>query len=170
MEGNSENLTYQHAEFKRRKRIYNKQSLLYDVPSNGNCLFWSVAIAFLMPVRNNNDLFRIRFIQLFGEENSNYLSMVQELFHNFELLNHNNNHSLFNSIISRYLIETVFRNRVVDYISFNLNRFRGENRATFSSAILADVRQLNPMDISDEQIIENYLNNIRLTGNWGGFI
>jgi len=59
------------------------------------------------------------------------------------------------------LIETGFRNRVVDYINSNLYRFRGENRATFSSAILAEVRVLGLEDLSEEQLIENYLNNIQ---------
>lgn len=38
----------------------------YDVIGDGNCLFWAVATAYLLPVRNNNLQFEERFIQLFG--------------------------------------------------------------------------------------------------------
>ncbi|AXF97183.1 hypothetical protein [Spiroplasma phoeniceum] len=55
---NKQESLYYYDEFKRRKRTNNKlqnnQSYLYNVPSNGNCLFWSVVIAFLLQVRNDN--------------------------------------------------------------------------------------------------------------------
>ncbi len=40
-----------------------------DVPEDHSCLFWAVATAHLWPVRNNNQEFKNRFIQLFGEGN-----------------------------------------------------------------------------------------------------
>ncbi|WP_353487009.1 hypothetical protein [Spiroplasma phoeniceum] len=75
-----------------------------------------------------------------------------------------------NNRITIHLVETVFRNRVVDYINSNLYRFRSENRATFSSAILAEVIVLGLDNLSEEQLIENYLNNMRLIGTWAGSI
>ncbi|WP_375315486.1 hypothetical protein [Spiroplasma endosymbiont of Tipula paludosa] len=52
----------------------------YDVPADNSCLFWSVATAYLLPVRNNYEEFRTRFIQLFGEENlKNILDLVHNL-------------------------------------------------------------------------------------------
>ncbi|GAA6238765.1 MAG: hypothetical protein SPLM_08800 [Spiroplasma phoeniceum] len=51
-------------------------------------------MAFLLPVRNDNEAFRTRFIQLFGEENLNHLSYVQNLFSQFKLTNHGSGHNL----------------------------------------------------------------------------
>ncbi|MBH8623393.1 hypothetical protein, partial [Spiroplasma sp. hyd1] len=70
----------------------NIQSLLnydsYDVLHDGSCLFWSVATAYLLPVRNNNEEFRARFIQLFGERELQNLLYVQNLLQQFDLTNH----------------------------------------------------------------------------------
>ncbi len=43
-----------------------QQNTMYNVSADNICLFWAVANAYLLPVRNNNEEFKKRFIQLFG--------------------------------------------------------------------------------------------------------
>ncbi len=37
-----------------------------NVPADGNCLYWSVALAYLLPTKEDKDQFKIRLENLFG--------------------------------------------------------------------------------------------------------
>ncbi len=135
-----------------------QQTNLYDVSADGSCLFWSVATSYLLPIRNNNEEFRNRFIQLFGELQLSYLSYVQTLFQQFDLENHSSTQILYQDATINRLVRVVFRNRVVDYIESNLDIILNPlSRLTFSIII----QENNDIDI-------NYLERMRQQSTWGG--
>ncbi len=145
------------------------QNNLYDVPPDNSCLFWSVATAYLLPVKNNNEEFRNRFIQLFGddEENLKYLEHIQKLLQQYDLENNRNLNQLwYQNQTAINLVTNVFRNRVVDYIRDNLDNPTQINSQTninqietFRSAIQISENEIN---------INNYLERIRQSSSWGG--
>ncbi|RDD34512.1 Phosphocholine transferase AnkX [Wolbachia endosymbiont of Cylisticus convexus] len=58
-------------QFKRYRRSDSESESRFkriDVPGDGSCLFWSVTMAYLIPARDNDDLFRQRYEALFGNE------------------------------------------------------------------------------------------------------
>ncbi len=133
----------------------------YDVPADGSCLFWSVTTAYLLPFRNNNEEFRKRFIQLFGEAKLINLSHIQKLLQQFNLENHSNTQLWYNDETSIRLVTNVFRNRVVNFIIDNLNNLTQINQGeTFRNAI----------QISENEIAINYLERMREENAWGGEI
>ncbi|UNF61939.1 hypothetical protein [Spiroplasma poulsonii] len=130
----------------------------YDVLADGSCLFWSVATAYLLPVRNNNDEFRARFIHLFSIENIKNLGDIQNLLREYDLENHNNNQLWYQNQTANNLVTNVFRNRVVDYIQSNLNMITNRgSELTFRTIIE-----------SNNEIANNYLNRMRQSSTWGG--
>ncbi|WP_374696027.1 ankyrin repeat domain-containing protein [Spiroplasma endosymbiont of Polydrusus formosus] len=136
-----------------------EQNTMYDVPGEGSCLFWSVATAYLLPVRRNNDeKFKTRFIQLFGEENLKYLQPIQKLLKQYDLENNRNLNQLwYQDQIANNLVTTVFRNRVVDYIERNLDTISNHgSELTFRNLI----QENNEIDV-------NYLERIRENNSWG---
>ncbi|WP_342262608.1 MULTISPECIES: ankyrin repeat domain-containing protein [unclassified Spiroplasma] len=149
----------------KKTRVTN-QNNLYDVPADGSCLFWSVATSYLVPVRNNNEEFRNRFIQLFGELQLSYLSYVQTLLQQFDLSNTNNFlQTWYQDATAHRLVRVVFRNRVVDYIERNLDNptqsnANGKQAESFLSAI----------QISENEVVNNYLDRMRNINAWGGEI
>ncbi|WP_338967567.1 ankyrin repeat domain-containing protein [Spiroplasma endosymbiont of Lonchoptera lutea] len=139
------------------------QNNLYDVPSDNSCLFWAVSTSYLLQVRNNNEEFRSRFIQLFGSLQLSYLSYVQNLLQQFDVENNTNTQTWYQDQIANNLVINVFRNRVVDYIRDNLDNptqiNSGTNQIeTFRSAI----------QISENEIDTNYLERMRQSSAWGG--
>lgn len=131
---------------------------LYNVPGDGSCLFLSVATAYLLPVRNNNDEFRARFIKLFGEQELQNLLYVQNLFQQFDLENNNNNQLWYQKQTANNLVTNVFRNRVVDYIQSNLNMITNRvSELTFRNVIE-----------ENNEIYFNYLERMRYSSAWGG--
>ncbi|UNF62731.1 OTU domain-containing protein [Spiroplasma poulsonii] len=140
----------------------NIQSLLnydsYDVLHDGSCLFWSVVTAYLLPVRNNNEEFRARFIQLFGERELQNLLYVQNLLQQFDLTNHISRQDWYQNQTANNLVTSVFRNRVVDYIQSNLNMITNRgSELTFRNLIQ-----------ENNEIANNYLNRMRQSSTWGG--
>ncbi len=111
-----------------------------DVPGDGSCLFWSVTMAYLIPVRNNDALFRRRYKALFGNEGAviQNLDRIRNLVRNLSTANYNDTFA--------NLVRNVFRNRVVDYIRDHENEFRDFVGGNF----------------------ENYLKNMRNPNAWGG--
>ncbi len=111
-----------------------------DVPGDGSCLFWSVTMAYLVPVRNDDDLFRQRYEALFGNEEAvtQNLDRIRGLVRNLGTANYDDTFA--------NLVRNVFRNRVVDHISSHENEFRGFVTGSF----------------------ENYLENMRKPNTWGG--
>ncbi|WP_342263350.1 ankyrin repeat domain-containing protein [Spiroplasma endosymbiont of Clivina fossor] len=132
---------------------------LYDVPADNSCLFWSVSTSYLLPARNNNEEFRNRFIQLFGEENLKYLLYIQKLLQQHDLENNRNLNQLwYQDQTANNLVINFFRNRVVDYIQSNLETIPNRNgELTFRSLI---------QDNND--IDTNYLEIMRQSSTWGG--
>ncbi|WP_264376385.1 MULTISPECIES: ankyrin repeat domain-containing protein [unclassified Wolbachia] len=111
-----------------------------DVPGDNSCLFWSVTMAYLIPVRNNDALFRQRYEALFGNEGD----VTQNLDHIRGLVR-NLNTSNYDDTFAN-LVRSVFRNRVVDYIRDHENEFRDFVEGDF----------------------ERYLENMRNPNTWGG--
>ncbi len=139
-------------------RVIN-QNNLYDVPADNSCLFWSVSTSYLLPVRNNNEEFRNRFIQLFGEENLKYLLHIHKLLQQYDLENNRILNQLwYQDQTANNLVINFFRNRVVDYIQSNLDTIPNRNgELTFRSLI---------QDNND--IDTNYLEIMRQPSTWGG--
>ncbi|WP_342262895.1 ankyrin repeat domain-containing protein [Spiroplasma endosymbiont of Dromius quadrimaculatus] len=137
----------------------------YDVPADNSCLFWSVATAYLLPVRNNYEEFRTRFIQLFGEENLKNILHIQKLLQQYDLENNRDLNQLwYQDAAAHRLVIIVFRNRVVDYIRDNLDRqtnllLENQNQ-TFRDFI--NITETNEVDI------DNYLIRMRQAPTWGG--
>ncbi|WP_342223953.1 ankyrin repeat domain-containing protein [Spiroplasma endosymbiont of Asaphidion curtum] len=137
----------------------------YDVPTDGSCLFWSVATSYLLPVRNDNEEFSNRFIQLFGEENLKYLLHIQKLLQQYNLENNIDLNQLwYRDQTTNNLVRVTFRNRVVDYIRDNLDRqtnllLENQNQ-TFRDFI--NITETNEVDI------DNYLIRMRQATTWGG--
>ncbi len=115
-----------------------------DVPGDGSCLFWSVTMAYLIPVRNNDALFQRRYEALFGNEGD----VTQSLDHIRGLVRNLSTADYDDTFVN--LVRNVFRNRVVNYISAHENEFRnfveGESGLSF----------------------KDYLENMRKLNTWGG--
>ncbi len=111
-----------------------------DVPGDGSCLFWSVTMAYLIPVRNDDALFRQRYEVLFGNEGAviQNLDRIRNLVRNLGAANYDDTFA--------NLVRNVFRNRVVDHVSSHRNEFRGFIEGNF----------------------ESYLENMRNPNAWGG--
>ncbi|WP_264954025.1 ankyrin repeat domain-containing protein [Wolbachia endosymbiont (group A) of Endotricha flammealis] len=115
-----------------------------DVPGDGSCLFWSVTMAYLIPVRNDDALFRQRYEVLFGNEGAviQNLDRIRDLVRNLSTANYDDTFA--------DLVRNVFRNRVVDHISSHESEFRnfveGESGLSF----------------------KDYLENMRKLNTWGG--
>ncbi len=115
-----------------------------DVPGDGSCLFWSVTMAYLIPVRNDEALFRQRYEALFGNEGTvtQNLDHIRGLVRNLSAADYDDTFA--------NLVRNVFRNRVVDHISSHENEFRnfveGESGLSF----------------------KDYLKNMRKLNTWGG--
>ncbi len=111
-----------------------------DVPGDGSCLFWSVTMAYLIPVRNDDALFRQRYEVLFGNDGTvtQNLDHIRGLVRNLGAANYDDTFA--------NLVRNVFRNRVVDHISSHRNEFRDFVEGDF----------------------ERYLENMRNPDTWGG--
>ncbi|WP_264377278.1 OTU domain-containing protein [Wolbachia endosymbiont (group B) of Ochlodes sylvanus] len=111
-----------------------------DVPGDGSCLFWSVTMAYLIPVRNDDALFRQRYEVLFGNDGTvtQNLDHIRGLVRNLGAANYDDTFA--------NLVRNVFRNRVVDHISSYRNEFRDFVEGDF----------------------ERYLENMRKPDTWGG--
>ncbi|WP_264704327.1 MULTISPECIES: ankyrin repeat domain-containing protein [unclassified Wolbachia] len=111
-----------------------------DVPGDGSCLFWSVTMAYLIPVRNDDALFRQRYEVLFGNDGTvtQNLDHIRGLVRNLGAANYDDTFA--------NLVRNVFRNRVVDHISSYRNEFRDFVEGDF----------------------ERYLENMRNPDTWGG--
>lgn len=113
-----------------------------DVPGDGSCLFWATTLAYLIPVEGDSAVFAERFKRLFGEEESRNIKYIRELIKEYDPFSNNiRSDRTFNRLVTR-----VLRNRVVDYISSDADRYR--------EFITGDFNQ--------------YLNNIRDRNSWGG--
>ncbi|OAM03091.1 OTU domain-containing protein [Wolbachia endosymbiont of Dactylopius coccus] len=109
-----------------------------DVPADGSCLFWAVALAYLTPVKNNDALFRQRYEALFG----NGETVTQGLDHIKNLVQNYNTYD--DTFVD--LVRNTFRSRVVDHIRSHENEFRafveGESGRSFDD-YLQDMKNPN---------------------------
>ncbi|WP_342189704.1 ankyrin repeat domain-containing protein [Spiroplasma endosymbiont of Dilophus febrilis] len=139
------------------------QNNLYDVPADNSCLFWSVATAYLLPVRNNYEEFRARFIQLFGEENLKNILHLQKLLQQYDLINNRNLNQLwYKDVIVNNLVTNVFRNSVEDYIEKNLDNPIQNNSNRSQAPTFRNLIQEN------NEVASNYLERMRQSSSWGG--
>ncbi|AGJ99301.1 Ankyrin repeat domain protein [Wolbachia endosymbiont of Drosophila simulans wNo] len=74
-----------------------------DVPGDGSCLFWSAALAYLTPVKFDNNEFCKRFYKLFGDGHD--VQIIQRLIQG--------DVDIYQNDMLRRLVEKVFRERVV---------------------------------------------------------
>jgi predicted acylesterase/phospholipase RssA/tetratricopeptide (TPR) repeat protein/ankyrin repeat protein len=85
-----------------------------DVPADNSCLFWAAALAYLLPVINNKNEFKARFISIFGEGELNQSIGILSLLKTY---NPFSNTFLFVDSKLNYLIREQFRKRVIEYIA-----------------------------------------------------
>ncbi|MDR0772839.1 MAG: hypothetical protein LBE46_00640 [Wolbachia pipientis] len=109
----------------------------FDVPRDGSCLFWSVALAYLIPAKNDDNLFQQRYKVLFGNEEN-----VRMAFKDF------NKGFCFDNKL-RELVTKIFRNLVVDHMR--------KNREKFKKFVIH----------KNEHDFDNYLTNMESPGAWG---
>lgn len=131
---------------------------MYNVPSDGSCLFWSVATAYLLPVINNYEEFINRFIKLFGEEKCVHLPYVLALLQQFDLENNLYNQLWYQDQTAINLITNVFRNHVVNYIQSHLDTISNRN---------SEFTFINLIEENNE-IADNYLERMREPSALGG--
>jgi hypothetical protein len=87
-----------------------------DVPADGHCLFWAIALAYLMPLKDDDIAFEDRFKRLFGEEELEKLESVKTLIQRNNSIEAIRNHPVFKNLVT-----TKFRHRVVGYMSNPVN-------------------------------------------------
>lgn len=91
-----------------------------NVAGDGSCLFWATTLAYLIPVRCSDSLFQQRCEKLFGN--------VQFARHIHLLIKSYNPSSVCTYLIHdetvKKLVTEQFRNRVIDELSSNPNKFR----------------------------------------------
>ncbi|GFR08163.1 phosphocholine transferase AnkX [Trichonephila clavata] len=124
------------------RELPSRDPFLIDVPADGSCLFWSTALAYLIPVKDDEDGFKQRYTALFGDREIRHISHVRELIQNYNpLLN-----EVPSDDILKDLVSNTFRNRVVDHIQSHEDEFRGYISGEFFQ----------------------YLNGMRKPDTWGG--
>ncbi|WP_425381704.1 hypothetical protein [Spiroplasma endosymbiont of Polydrusus pterygomalis] len=80
---------------------------IYDVPKDGNCLFWAIIVAYLESVKKEEKTFKKRYKELFGNI-KNWKKIFN--FSNFDFIKNNN-------------LVLLFRNRVVNFMKKNNKDF-----------------------------------------------
>ncbi|GBL98430.1 hypothetical protein AVEN_187759-1 [Araneus ventricosus] len=96
-----------------------------NVPGDGSCLFWAITLAYLTPVKHNNDAFRERFERLFGGDSAELLQ-VQKLIKDHNLLlsvEEIYNADIFERETLKKLVTEEFRGRVVHKMFSDRDRF-----------------------------------------------
>ena len=86
-----------------------------NVPKDGNCLFWAIALAYLTPVMDEQELFRERFIKLFGDYDITVIDNIQVLIKGYNPFKNTDNDILHDTQFFSMVAEK-FRTRVVKYI------------------------------------------------------
>ncbi|WP_341794403.1 hypothetical protein [Rickettsia endosymbiont of Rhinocyllus conicus] len=76
----SDNLTQQECKL--------QPSTKFNVPDDGHCLFWAVALAYLIPSIKNENEFINKFKKLFGENNSDNIKLKEQLIRNARTLDY----------------------------------------------------------------------------------
>ncbi|WP_237342887.1 tetratricopeptide repeat protein [Wolbachia endosymbiont of Folsomia candida] len=92
-----------------------------NVPADGSCLFWAAALAYLTPVKYDDNSFQERFEKLFGSVDSEELEQIQELIKSYNPSS--NNVAIRDDETIRRLVTEEFRNRVVNEIFNNKQKY-----------------------------------------------
>ncbi len=84
-----------------------------DVPGDGSCLFWAVALAYLIPVKDNEFRFQKRFKKLFGKKSLARLASVKAKISAYNP--YSGEETIYQDETLKELISKQFRYRVIDY-------------------------------------------------------
>ncbi|QJT94865.1 ankyrin repeat domain-containing protein [Wolbachia endosymbiont of Diaphorina citri] len=87
-----------------------------DVPGDGSCLFWSVALAYLAPVKFDDYAFHERFKELFASDHD--VHSIQRLMQS--------NANIYEDSVMRRLVTKTFRSEVADEVCFSQRRFENK--------------------------------------------
>ncbi|GFR11649.1 phosphocholine transferase AnkX [Trichonephila clavata] len=93
------------------RELPSRDPFLIDVPADGSCLFWSTALAYLIPVKDDNDAFQQRYTTLFEDEKFENCEDFRQLIDSCLLYNRITSNEKVKGLIDK------FRNKVADYIS-----------------------------------------------------
>lgn len=106
----------------RRKIPGNPDQFEFDVPADGSCLFYSVALAHLLPVTKEKALFEKNFVQLFGPETLPLAESYRQA-----LLKYQGEADFMTKTLNfEVLVNKNFRSRVIDTMVDNLELFNDE--------------------------------------------
>ena len=175
----------------------NSSGELIDVPSDNSCLFWAAAVAYLIPVGNDETTLKKRCEHLFGDHMSIDIKYIKDWLQDLQLKDHP-------SSIIKELVTEKFRGRVVDQLALQenlketvtLNDFvesknrnfivNGEFLKEFCKEFSCDFNtpqygKLNNIEVIDKWLSENpnaeqvqkfkfdqYLAQMRKPTSWGG--
>ncbi len=92
-----------------------------DVFGDGSCLFWAVALAYLIPVKLNEFRFQKRFKKLFGKESLAQLESVKAKISAYNP--YSAEEAIYQDETLKELISKQFRYRVIKYIAKNKSQF-----------------------------------------------
>ncbi len=120
----SENLSNEEA---KQIKAKNRQILTLlcksrNVPPDGNCLFWAVAVAYLLPVKDKAEDFQNRLQNLFGfcdEATTTSIHATLQQYNPFSDIA-----NLTKNFTFKEKVTNVFRQRVVDYMFSNCGHFK----------------------------------------------
>ncbi|MFP3022542.1 MAG: ankyrin repeat domain-containing protein, partial [Wolbachia sp.] len=87
-----------------------------DIPGDGSCLFWSVALAYLTPVKFDDYAFHERFKELFASDHD--VHSIQRLMQA--------NANIYEDSTLRQLVTKTFRSEVADAVCFSQRRFENK--------------------------------------------
>lgn len=87
-----------------------------DVPGDGSCLFWSVALAYLTPVKFDDYAFHERFKELFASDHD--VHSIQRLMQS--------NPNIYEDSTLTQLVTKTFRSEVADAVCFSQRRFENK--------------------------------------------
>jgi len=104
------------------RQIVGKDEPYYEgaVAADGSCLFYAVGFAYLFPVAHNVELFRQRFICLFGEKVADAAEENRRYF-----IHNGGREILQNPEVLQILVNANFRKRVVEFMRKNKENFLG---------------------------------------------
>lgn len=100
-----------------------------DVPGDNSCLFWAVALSYLLPVKADHNQFKQRFERLFGESPNVDLGRIQDLLKNYQI----DKPDIFKDQQLNGFVRQTFRNNVINHIKANKTYFERflENNETW---------------------------------------
>lgn len=113
---------------KKRVDLVFQSTVQIKVPGDNSCLFWAIAVSYLLQGLSDDAIFAERFLLVFGRESLAHLAHVKKLCQEFRP---RSNEALFSDVIFNRLIREEFRRRVVDYISDNVDEFRRFHEGDF---------------------------------------